>query len=261
MEPFGDTVIVVAVPVGYQDGFAVGGFDEVFQSIQLAVMQVEDFFLFAVNGTVCHLAQFIVQGRGIGGINLLTAQGNHHVMLHGVVQRPLLFGEGDLDLIHDALWHLEVVCSFHGDGDVGDFLMDGILCTGEGLVGEHHLSVTLVRLEVGVAVMGDESSQPLPHVQETELRPKVHETVAGGSAGQPNDALDRGANLEERSEPLCLVAFEGGQLIDDHHVVVKGDVAVLDEPLDILTVDDVHEGSLLEGGFSFCLAAHCHGIA
>jgi len=131
-----------------------------------------------------------------------------------------------------------------------------LLRSGEGLVGEHHLTVALIRLEVPSAVVGDVSSQPLAHVQEPELRPEVHQTVAGGCASQPHDALDAGTDFQQGAEPFSLVGLEGGQLIDHYHVVVKGKAAVLNEPLDVLPVDDVHEGPLMQRRLPLDLAPH-----
>lgn len=102
-----------------------------------------------------------------------------------------------------------MVDGFHGDGDVGDGIVDLFLRTGQRLVAEHHLPVALVRAEEGVAVMGDEPTEPLAHIEDAELRPQVHETVAAWRAGQPNDAFDSGADLQQTAKPLCLVALEG----------------------------------------------------
>ena len=101
-----------------------------------------------------------------------------------------------------------MVDGFHGDGDVGDGIVDLFLRTGQRLVAEHHLSVALVRAEEGVAVMGDEPTEPLSHIEDAELCPQVHKTVAAGCAGQSYDALDAGADFQQTAEPLCLVGFE-----------------------------------------------------
>ena len=63
-----------------------------------------------------------------------------------------------------------MVDGFHGDGDVGDGIVDLFLRTGQRLVAEHHLSVALVRAEEGVAVMGDEPTEPLAHIEDAKLR-------------------------------------------------------------------------------------------
>ena len=128
-----------------------------------------------------------------------------------------------------------------------------LLRSGEGLVGEHHLTVALIRLEVPSAVVGDVSSQ---HVQEPELRPEVHQTVAGGCASQPHDALDAGTDFQQGAEPFCLIGLEGRQLVYHHHVVVEGEAAVLNEPLDVLPVDDVNKSPLIKRRFPLNLAPH-----
>lgn len=79
-------------------------------------------------------------------------------------------------------------------------------------------------------------------------------------AGQSYDALDAGADFQQTAEPLGLVAFEGGQLIDDHHVEVKGDAALLNEPLDILPVDDVHADPLPECRLALGFRSDCHRV-
>ena len=108
--------------------------------------------------------------------------------------------------------------------------------------------------------MGDEPAEPLAHIEDAELCPEIHKTVAAGGAGQSHDALDTGTNLQQTAEPLGLVAFEGGQLIDDHHVEVKGDAALLNEPLDILPVDDVHADPLPERRLALCFCTDSHRV-
>ena len=153
-----------------------------------------------------------------------------------------------------------MVDGFHGDGDVGDGIVDLFLRTGQRLVAEHHLSVALVRPEEGVAVMGDEPAEPLAHIKDAELRPQIHKTVAAWRAGQAHDALDAGTDFQKSSEPLCLIAFEGGQFIDDHHVIVKRDAALLNEPLDIFPVDDVHADPLPECRLALCFCTDSHRV-
>ena len=108
--------------------------------------------------------------------------------------------------------------------------------------------------------MGDKPSEPLAHIEDAELCPQIHKTIAAGCAGQPHDALDAGANFQQTAEPFGLVAFEGGQLIDDHHVVVKGNAALFNEPLDILPVDDVHADPLPECCLALGFRTDCHRV-
>ena len=108
----------------------------------------------------------------------------------------------------NALRHIQMVDGFHGDGDVGDGIVDLFLRTGQRLVAEHHLSVALVRAEESVAIMGDEPTEPLAHIEDAKLRPQIHKTVAAWRAGQAHDALDAGADFQQTAESLCLVGFE-----------------------------------------------------
>ena len=104
---------------------------------------------------------------------------------------------------------------------MGDQPVDLFLRPWKGLVGKHHLPIALIRQEKPGAVLADEPPQPLPHIQQLKLSPQVHQPIGGGRAGQAHDALDAGPHLQQCAEPLGLVAFEGGQLIDDHHVIVE----------------------------------------
>ena len=52
------------------------------------------------------------------------------------------------------------------------------------------------------------------------------------------------------------MAFEGGQLVNDYHVVSPGNAALLNEPLHILSIDDVDKGVLHEGRTAFRRSAH-----
>ena len=67
----------------------------------------------------------------------------------------------------------------------------------------------------------------------------LHETVATRCTGQPDNALHERSHLSQRLEALGLMVLEGTQLVDHHHVKVKRHPAAFDEPLHILTVDDI----------------------
>jgi len=108
--------------------------------------------------------------------------------------------------------------------------------------------------------MGDEPAQALAHIQHAELRPKVHQAVGGWRAGQPHDPPDERAHLHQAAEALGLMGLEGRKLVDHHHVVVKRQAAFLDQPLDVLPVDDVDISFLRQGRFSLSLASDRHRI-
>ena len=121
-------------PVRHQDGFPVGRFDEVFQRIQLSVVQLEGFVILAIDSSIGHLTELPSKGSCVSGVDLLTAQGNHKVGLHGVVGFTLLFGELDYHFVDHAFGHLQVIRSLHGNGDIRNGIVDCVLCTGQRLI-------------------------------------------------------------------------------------------------------------------------------
>ena len=108
--------------------------------------------------------------------------------------------------------------------------------------------------------MGDEATESLAHIENAELRPQIHKTVTAGCAGQAHNAFDAGADFQQTAEPLCLITLEGGQFIDDHHVVVEGNAAFLNEPLYILPIDNVHADPLPKCRLALGFRADCHRI-
>ena len=68
-EPLPDPVPVVLEPVGHQYVLAVGFLDQIFQEIQLPVVDVDDFMVFGVDGAVTQLKQFSAEDSGVLGVN------------------------------------------------------------------------------------------------------------------------------------------------------------------------------------------------
>ena len=121
------------------------------------------------------------------------------------------------------------------------------------------MSVPLVRHEVVGAVLDDEPTQALTHIQDTELCPQIHQTVGGGRAGQSNNAADSGSDLQDGLKPLCVVVLERGQFVNHDHIEGERDAAFLNKPLHIFTVDNINIGGSHQGSFAFCFCADSHG--
>ncbi len=64
-----------------------------------------------------------------------------------------------------------MLSGLHGDGNVGDSVINTLLGAGQRLVAEDNLAITLVRHEVVGTVLANKSSQALAHIQEPELCP------------------------------------------------------------------------------------------
>ena len=65
-----DTVEVMLEPVGHKDRFAVCGFDNILQCIQLSVMELDGIAGIGINGTVGKLGQLSGERSSIGSSDL-----------------------------------------------------------------------------------------------------------------------------------------------------------------------------------------------
>ena len=92
VQPPGDSLQVVLEPVRHKDRLAVGGFDEILQHIQLAVVYLKHTLVLSVDGSVCHLGEFIRKSRSVPGVDFFAFQRDNQVFLHGIVGCPLSFG-------------------------------------------------------------------------------------------------------------------------------------------------------------------------
>ena len=108
--------------------------------------------------------------------------------------------------------------------------------------------------------MRDEPSETLAAIQDAELCEEVHQAVAGGCAGQADDAADAVAYLQQAFESLGGVTLEAGKLVNDDHVVLKRDAALLNEPLHVLAVDDVDVSLLHQRCTALFLAADRYAV-
>ena len=127
-------------------------------------MDLDDLAAVIVNRTVCHLRQFTGERCGIGGGNFCITERQHQFLLQIGVFLLFLIGKTDGIFAADQFRHLQVVGCLHGNGDVGNLPVDGVLRIRQRFVGIDDLPVPLIRLKVVGAVLGDEPSQPLTHV-------------------------------------------------------------------------------------------------
>ena len=134
----------------------------------------------------------------------------------------------------------------HADRYISDPAVYFFLRAGQWLIAVHDGAVHPVRPEECIPVLPDEASQPLAHIQQTELRKQVHQPPAGRRSRQTDNPLHKGTDFHQSLEALCLPAFEGRQFVDHQHVVVKRRPALLHQPLYVFAVDDVDVGLLLQ---------------
>ena len=198
------------VPIRDQERLSVCRLNDVLQRIQLAIVKNMHLPGIVIDGAVGHLAELTGQDTGIRGGDFALRQIQHKFLFHAVV--VLLFAGIQIDIAGAVykLWHRQVVGRFHGNGDVGNLLVDGLLCAGQRKIIVYDLSVGAPRHEIVLPVVGNEPSEAAAHVDELEFRPQVHQTVAGRGASQTYHSFDPGPHLHQRLEPLGLVVFEGG---------------------------------------------------
>ena len=182
MEPFRDPFQVVPEPVSYQERFPSHTLDDVLQCIQFPVMDGDDLSIICVYRTIRHLRELPGKGCGIGGGYFPVRELQQKIPLEGNIALRFLLREIHLIAGGNELWHLQVICGFHGDRDVGDQPVDLFLCTWKGLVGEHHLPIAFVRQEKPGAVLADEPPKPLSHIQQLDT---AHRSISPLLLGVP----------------------------------------------------------------------------
>ena len=165
------------IPVSDQHRLAVRAFNEVFQSVKFAVVDVMTVFILVIDRAVRHLEELAGKHRRICRIDLRTLYLCDHILLESVIYGLFLLVHIHGNGVYDAFRQLEIVAGLHGDRDVRYLRVYPFLRAGERLVAEHHFAITLVRCEIGVPVMRDVSSESFSEIEQTELRPQIHKTV------------------------------------------------------------------------------------
>ena len=227
-------------PIRNEERLAVHALDDVFQGIKFAVMYMQCRAIVGVDCTVCHLREFPGQNTGICRRHLIALHLQNQLLTHRIVHLFLSLIHADTVLTLDQLGHPQMVGGFHGDGDVGNLLINSLLGSGQGNVGEHHLPVALVRHEVILTILRNEPPQTLSHVEYLELCEQIHQAVAGWRSRQSDDSLCQGTNLHECLESLAAPILERGEFVN--HDSIVGEVCFLHEPRHVLAVDDVERG-------------------
>ena len=256
-----DALPVMLEPVCHQYRLTVGGFDQVFQCLQLVIMQNSRLAVFVIDRTIAHLQQFSSQRCSIGSIYVPVLQGDQEILLEHIVELALLGVHFDFVSCRDAVRHIQVVQSLHGDRNVRDALVDQLLGSLFWLVLEHHAAGWIHgrSLEIGFTVASDELTQTLSSIQNSDLCPKIHKTIGGRCTGQPDPPLHIRTDFSQELKTLRLVVLERGQLVNDHHAEVPAHpifLVVLHQPLDAFTVDHIDHGRMVDGGNACLHIAH-----
>ena len=98
------------------------------------------------------------------GIDLFAFQLCHHRLAERVVYLFFPGIHADRHLVDDAFRHGEEVAGLHGDGDIRDPVVDGLLCSGCRFVAVHHLGTAFIRQEEPLTVAGNEPTEAFSHI-------------------------------------------------------------------------------------------------
>ena len=191
-------------PVSDENRLAVGSFNQVLQHFQLSAVNGPCFTILVIHSAVAHLQEFIGQGGSIGSIDISILQRDNQIMLELVIQLSLRFRHLHLMAHIDALRYIQIIQCFHRDRHVGDLLVDLFFRSRAGNVGEHHACrwVHRTRLKICVPIPTDETAQPLPAVQDTDLCPQIHKAIGCRCAGQSDPAFYKRAYFPQPFKPL-----------------------------------------------------------
>ena len=200
MQPFHDPLQIMLIPIGHQKRLAVCRLDNVLQSVQLLLVNGDRIPGIVVNGTIGHLGELAGEGCSISSGYFTIGQVQNELFFHLVVGVLLIGTEIDLVFAGYEFRHLQVVRGFHRNGDIRDFPVYGLLGTGFRTVAVNDLAVHGDRHEILLPIIGNEPTEAFSHVDDLELCPQIHQSVAGWSAGEPNDTLDSGPYLHQSLE-------------------------------------------------------------
>ena len=191
----------------HQHGLAVGCFYQVFQCVQLAVVDHADVVELIIDRAVSKLEQLSGQRRGVEGEDVPVRIGQEHVPLHPAVQLFLSCGQPDLHHIVHPLRHPEVIRRPHGYADIADAPVDGFFRAGLELAPVGRPAVGGVKVQVQIAA--HRPAQPRAPIQQIDLGPEVLQPVGRGRAGQSHHAGKPGQHFLERQKTLGAAVLEG----------------------------------------------------
>ncbi len=195
---------VMLEPVRDQHWLPVCRLNQILQHFQLPAVNHAGFLVLVIYSAVAHLEQLIGQRCRIGRIDVAILKRDNQILLQLVVQLPFLTIHLDLMVHIETLRHLQVVDRLHGNGDIGYPFVDLLLGARSRNVGEYDTCCRIHRagFEIGIPKAADETSQPLPAIQDTNLRPQVHQAVRCWCTCQSDPALHKWTYLPEVLESL-----------------------------------------------------------
>ena len=129
---------VMPEPIGDQYGLTVCLLDQVIQHFQFPVMDYPGFVVLIIDSAVAHLQELVRQSRSIPRIDIPVLQMDNEIVFQLVIELSLRVGHLNLVVHIDTLRHIQIVQCLHRNRDIADPLVDLILRSLAGNIGEHH---------------------------------------------------------------------------------------------------------------------------
>ena len=257
-----DALLVVLVGVEDQQIVSRTCVGDLFESLELGVVDRDHVALVVVDRAVRHLKELTGQRRR----HVSPDRGGHLVQRLGVVHVQLgvavllLQQRNDLVALKLLVPPPRLAIQLHADRVVHGLGPVGV-CNGQAQVAQLTVNrglrpcaqfplvddVSLVRAhrEVARAVFAHCAPEMPAPVQQVHLRPEVQISVRRGRAGQADHVAHLLDCLLDAAPALRALAFEAGELVDDDHVIRQHALQLIHEPHKVVPPDDVQISGLM----------------
>ena len=108
------------VPVSYQKRFPIGRFHQILQSVQLSVMDGDDFPVTVIHSAVRHLQKFIGKSACADRIQFFLSDLHDHIPAEILIDASLFPAHLHFHTVINTFRHIQIVHGLHGNADIRD---------------------------------------------------------------------------------------------------------------------------------------------
>ena len=220
--------------VKYKGFLPVQLVDQLVKGVQLAAVDLVHLAVIIVQAAIAQLQQLVGQGRRLLGSNGFAVHLQQAFLLHGFISRSGLCVQHNRHVLHDLFRQLQQIGCFETQHQIRDLAPDRIARPVLGF------PAVFCGPEIGLPVVRDILAQPLPLIQQIDLRPEVQQVVGRRGAGQLHHLGDLRAHSLQRLKPLGGMVLETGCFVQHHHVKGPVSAVVPHQPVAVFAVDDIH---------------------
>ncbi|MNC34754.1 hypothetical protein D3C75_832080 [compost metagenome] len=170
--------------VKHHDRLTVGCLNDIFQGVQLGIVDQLHTLVLVVDGSASHLQQFVRQHGGCLRYHIGIGVFDQQFLLQLLVQIRCLACKPDGYRAVNPLRQFQPILGLHADGDIADCFVNPLLGLLFLLPVVHHMSGPFTRQKVPITVSTDGLTQAFTLIQQIHRRPEVHQAVRGRCTGQ-----------------------------------------------------------------------------